>query len=72
MLLAGLATSFITWFMIKILPLRSGDAGFMVIVPKFIITVSISIIAYIIVSYLIGLKEAKPVVEKLVKFVGQK
>lgn len=72
MLLAGLATSFITWFMIKILPLRSGDAGFMVIVPKFIITVSISIIAYIIVSYLIGLKEAKPVVEKFVKFVGQK
>jgi putative peptidoglycan lipid II flippase len=72
MLIAGVFTGFITWGMIKLLPLRSTDVGFMVIVPKFLITVGVSLGSYVIISYIIGLKEAKPVIEKLFKFIGQK
>ena len=72
MLLVGFMSAIITWVAVKLIPLNASDVGFMAIVPKFIITVGISLVSYLILSYILRIEEAKPVVEKAVKFIGQR
>ena len=62
---AGFA-SIITYAMVLAIPLRSTDVGFFSIVPKFILIVSISLVSYLLFSYLFNVKESKPIIRKIV------
>lgn len=61
-------SGFITYIFIAYLfPLRAGDAGFFVLVPKFVVIISIGLITYLIFSYMFSIRESIPVVNKIQK-----
>ena len=64
MALVGLATSVITYFLIQLFPLKITDVGFFSLVPKFGLIVALSFLCYILLSYLVGLREAAPIIDK--------
>lgn len=72
MLAIALINSVITWIIVKFIPLNASDVGFITIVPKFILTVSISLLSYLLISYFMKVKESVPIIEKVIKFMGQK
>ncbi len=49
------------------LPLKANDVGFFALVPKFTAIVVFSILVYIYISNLFGIREARPVVERFKK-----
>lgn len=66
MLVATAATAFVTYLLIAyVLPLQASDVGFFALVPKFILTVTASFAFYISLSYLLGLREASPIIERI-------
>ncbi len=70
MLVATAAMSLITYsFVSKIFTLRAVDVGFFTLVPKFGLIVVASGISYLIFSSALGLKEAKPIIDALTKFI---
>lgn len=53
------------YIMISFLPLSLGDTGFVTLVTKFLAIASVTAIVHIVVSAMIGLEEAKPVIRKV-------
>lgn len=72
MVLVAVANCAITWLAVKFIPLKASDAGFIIIVPKFMLTVAISLLSYLLMSYFAKIEESKPIIEKAIKFMGQK
>ena len=72
MVLIALINGIITWLIVKFIPLKASDVGFIVIVPKFMLTVTISLLSYLLMSYFAKVQESKPIIEKAIKFMGQK
>lgn len=66
---AAILTGGITYSLIKLLPLRASDVGFFSLVPKFGLIVVLSLLTYIGSSYLFGVREAKPVIRKVINFI---
>jgi len=66
---ATIAVSAVCYALVKWLPLRATDAGFFVLAPKFATIYSISILSYLVVSFTLGIKEAKPVVHRVVGLI---
>jgi putative peptidoglycan lipid II flippase len=65
MLSASGLMAFITYVMVAyILPLQASDSGFFSLVPKFGLIVTISLLFYVLVSFLFGIKESYPLVTK--------
>lgn len=63
-------TSLVTYIMIAhVLPLRASDAGFFSLVPKFGIIVLTSFAFYAYVSYVFGIREATPVVQRVNRLI---
>lgn len=63
---AGLIMAVAIRYMIhNVLPLYSGDLGFMTIAPKFIIIMLVAAASYLIPCYLMRLKEAKTMVHRI-------
>ena len=69
MLIAGVITGAITYFIIQLFPLRASDVGFFVLTPKFGLIVLASLASYVGVTYIMGLEEARSVVGKAKSFV---
>ncbi len=69
MLLAAIMTSFTMYWLILILPLRITDVGFFSLVPKFSVAVALTLIVYVLFSYMLKLREAVPVVNKVLAIV---
>lgn len=66
---AGLAGIF-TYILVSFLfPLRAGDSGFMVLVPKFGSIVILSMLAYFFFSAVFRLTEVRPVIERVLRVV---
>ncbi len=62
---AGLS-AFVTYvFIAFLLPLRATDVGFFVLVPKFILIIAVSLLTYLLFSYIFRVKESIPVVAKI-------
>lgn len=52
-------------FIAFLLPLRATDAGFFVLVPKFVLIITISLLTYLLFSYLFNVRESIPVVDRI-------
>jgi putative peptidoglycan lipid II flippase len=57
--------SFVSYVLIAyVLPLQATDVGFFALVPKFVAIVVASFAVYVVISYMFGIREANPVVER--------
>lgn len=58
-------TAFVSYILIAyVWPLQASDVGFFALVPKFAGIVTASLAVYVAISYLFGIREASPVVER--------
>lgn len=65
MFFATLITSCVAYSMTKFLPLMTTDNSFLQTFPKFCVISAVSLVAYCISSYFLGLEEVKPIFEKI-------
>lgn len=69
MLKAAIITFVITYIAVQIFPLGFNDKSFFVVFPKFLGIFIISAIAYLASSWYFKLKEADPIIERIVKLI---
>ncbi|HEV2412598.1 MAG TPA: murein biosynthesis integral membrane protein MurJ [Candidatus Saccharimonadales bacterium] len=70
MISASGLTGIVTYAMVAyFFPLRISDAGFVVLVPKFIAIVGFSFVAYLLFSFIFRITEVQPVIERIVRFI---
>jgi putative peptidoglycan lipid II flippase len=60
-ILASVITGCVAYSMTKFFPLRAADVSIFITLPKFALISGISLIAYLIAGYLLGLSEVKPI-----------
>lgn len=61
MLFAGLIAGCVAFSMTKFVPLMATDTSLVITIPKFLLIAGVSFVAYLVASYFLDLKEAKPV-----------
>ena len=69
MLLASAGTSIVTYVIVQAFQLQSGDLSFMSTFPKFAVIVAASFAVYLLLSRLLKLREADPVIARLNKLL---
>jgi hypothetical protein len=62
-------TGLITYIMVTWLPLQAEDESFYVTFPKFALIAGVSLISYVLISYLFKLTEAQPVIRRVQKIL---
>lgn len=62
MCLATIIAGMTSFSMTKFIPLMATDNSLVITIPKFLLISGISVVAYLIASYFLNLKEAKPVI----------
>lgn len=67
MLVATLICGCIAYAMVKFMPLMASDTSLVITAPKFLLIATVSMVAYIIASYCLNLKEATPIIAKVKK-----
>lgn len=67
MLFATIVAGCVAFSMTKFIPLMATDNSLVITVPKFLVIATTSLIAYLIASYFLDLKESKPVLEYIKK-----
>ncbi len=59
-------SAFVTYLFIAfLLPLRATDAGFFILVPKFVLIITVGLLTYLLFSYVFGVRESIPVVKRI-------
>ena len=61
MLIATAITGCVAFSMTKFIPLMATDNSLVITLPKFLLIAVISLVAYLVASYFLNLKEAKPI-----------
>lgn len=61
MAFATLITGCVAFSMTKFIPLMATDTSLVITIPKFLVISAISVAAYLVASYFLNLKEAKPI-----------
>ena len=61
MCFATIVTGCVAFSMTKFVPLMATDNSLVVTIPKFLLIFAVSVIAYLVASYFLNLKEAKPI-----------
>ena len=69
MLFATIVAGCVAFSMTKFIPLMATDNSLVITIPKFLLIVVISAAAYLIASYFLDLKEAKPVLQYIKKIL---
>ncbi|MBR3329056.1 murein biosynthesis integral membrane protein MurJ [Candidatus Saccharibacteria bacterium] len=69
MLFATIVAGCVAFSMTKFIPLMATDNSLVITIPKFLLIVAISAAAYLIASYFLELKEAKPVLQYIKKIL---
>ncbi len=69
MLSAAGFVSLITYGMVTWLPLNAADQSFFASFPKFALITLVSLGSYVLISYLFRLKEATPIIERILKIL---
>lgn len=69
MFFAAFLSAVFMYALIILFPLRLDDVGFFALVPKFGAIVGATLVSYVLFSYLLRLKEAKPVVDRVIRIV---
>lgn len=67
MLSASGFTALVTYIMVTLFPLGAADESFMATFPKFALITFVSLLSYVVFSYLLKLHEAQPIVERAKK-----
>jgi putative peptidoglycan lipid II flippase len=61
MVIATVITGCVAFSMTKFIPLMATDNSLVITIPKFLVISGVSVIAFLIASYFLDLKEAKPI-----------
>ena len=69
MLFATFIAGCVAFSMTKFIPLMATDTSLIITVPKFLVISTISVVAYLIASYFLDLKEAKPIFRYIKKIL---
>ena len=69
MLFATLIAGCVAFSMTKFIPLMATDTSLVITIPKFLVISAISVVAYLIASYFLDLKEAKPIFRYIKKIL---
>jgi putative peptidoglycan lipid II flippase len=69
MLFATIITGCVAFSMTKFVPLMANDTSLVITIPKFLLIATISVAAYLIASYFLDLKEAKPILGYIKKIL---
>ena len=69
MLFATFIAGCVAFSMTKFIPLMVTDTSLIITVPKFLVISTISVVAYLIASYFLDLKEAKPIFRYIKKIL---
>ncbi len=69
MLFATIITGCVAFSMTKFVPLMATDTSLVITIPKFLLIATISVAAYLIASYFLDLKEAKPILGYIKKIL---
>lgn len=69
MIFATLITGCVAFSMTKFIPLMATDNSLVITIPKFLVISVISIAAYLVASYFLNLKEAKPIFQYFKKIL---
>ena len=67
MMFATVITGCVAFSMTKFIPLMATDNSLVITIPKFLLIATISAATYLIASYFLDLKEAKPVLKYIKK-----
>ncbi len=65
--LAATITGCVAYSMTKFIPLLATDDSIFATLPKFILITGVSLIAYIIASYFLGIDQVRPIIERIKK-----
>ncbi len=69
MLIATLVTGCVAFSMTKFVPLMATDSSLVITIPKFLLISATSLAAYLIASYFLDLREAKPILQFIKKIL---
>ena len=69
MLFATIIAGCVAFSMTKFIPLMATDNSLVITIPKFLLISAISVAAYLVASYFLDLKEAKPIFQYFKKIV---
>ena len=67
MLIATAVAGCVAFSMTKFIPLMATDNSLVITIPKFLVITAISLIAYLLASYFLNLKEALPIIRYVKK-----
>ena len=63
MLIAAVVAGCVAFSMTKFIPLMATDNSLVITIPKFLVITAISALAYVVASYFLDLKEARPIID---------
>lgn len=69
MVIATVITGCVAFSMTKFIPLMATDNSLVITIPKFLVISGVSVIAFLIASYFLDLKEAKPIFVRVKKIL---
>ncbi len=69
MLVATLITGCVAFSMTKFVPLMATDSSLVITIPKFLLITATSLVAYLVASYFLDLREAKPILRFIKKIL---
>lgn len=69
MLIATLVTGCVAFSMTKFVPLMATDNSLVITIPKFLLVTATSLVAYLVASYFLDLREAKPILKFIKKIL---
>ena len=69
MIFATIITACVAFSMTKFIPLMATDNSLVITIPKFLLISAISFVAYLVASYFLELKEAKPIFNYIKKIL---
>ena len=69
MVFATVMTGCVAFSMTKFIPLMATDNSLVITIPKFLVISIVSVVSYLVASYFLELKEAKPVFQYFKKIL---
>ncbi|MDR2524331.1 MAG: oligosaccharide flippase family protein [Candidatus Nomurabacteria bacterium] len=72
MLLATAVTSIVTWLMVQLVGIRFDDQNILMVLPQLLAIGIVSVVAYVVMSQILSLSEATPVIDRVKRIIFPK
>ncbi len=69
MIIASAVAGCVAFSMTKFVPLMATDSSLVITIPKFLFITAVSILSYLVASYFLNIKEAKPIFQYIKKIL---